>query len=85
MIVSAAILKDGVVYTGKRHHNIIHDNISHKVGKHPHIQGFVNHKGEFLNREEAAIEAMDCGQVVKGHANLRHVFDGKTLYSEDYC
>ncbi|MDO8640472.1 MAG: hypothetical protein Q7R33_02920 [Nitrosarchaeum sp.] len=73
MIKEAAILKDGKVYTGRRHHNIIHE--------HPFmfkcensIQGFVTDDGKFLNREEAMLHAFNCGQIAEKKIRL---------YSED--
>lgn len=80
MIISAAIKKDDQVYTGHRHHNIINrDN-------HPELpfgffkkgeQGFVDDKGNFLNREDAAKHALECGQISK----LK--FSATELFSED--
>ena len=75
MIKEAAILKDGVVYAGRRHSDII---IKHYplVGKFGcgEIQGFVDDKGKFLNRQEAANVAFLCGQTMENK---------QTLYSED--
>lgn len=66
MILAAAILKDGVIYTGKRHGHIIRDTPEHfDVGTKPNVQGFVDHEGNFLNREEGALHAKLCGQVEK--------------------
>ncbi len=89
MIIAAAIKQDGAVYNGvpfkERHHDVIRLMIS--VCNLPKpikgVQGFINHKNEFLTRKESAVEAIQCGQVISGHANLRHVFDGNTLFSED--
>lgn len=87
MITRVAILQNGQLFVGEegeRHHNLIP-----KIAKALNIrpvngeQGFINHKGEFLNREQAAREALECGQVIDGHANIKHVFDGIRLYSED--
>lgn len=41
------------------------------------IQGFLNDKGKFLTREEAAKEAVECGQVNKLH------WTKDKLFSED--
>lgn len=46
-------------------------------------QGFIDRSGKFYTREEAAKHAIECGQVVEGKANIKHVFDGIRLYSED--
>ncbi len=80
MIANAAILYEGAIYTGRRHHLIIQHIIKltgvKRVGsKHP--QGFVNEKYEFLTREEAMVDAINCGQITKGK------FSKTTLFSED--
>ncbi len=73
MIVESAILKDGKIYTGHRHHNILNSAVPFGFLKDG-VQGFVTDSGKFLNREEAAKYAFDCGQINK---------ETKTLYSED--
>ena len=86
MITRAAIMLNGELWAGEdgdRHHNIIHAITEHGQKAHGGIQGFLDNKGQFLTREEAAKEAVECGQVVEGRANIRHVFDGIRLYSED--
>ena len=67
MIVAAAIRKDGVVYTGHRHPNILQDaDTVHGLGfgglKNGE-QGFVTDTGEFLDRKQARQHFLDCGQV----------------------
>lgn len=86
MITRAAIMLNGELWAGEdgdRHHDIIHSITIHGQNAHRGIQGFLNDKNQFLTREESAREAIECGQVIIGHANIRHVFDGKRLYSED--
>ena len=75
MIKEAAILKDGVIYTGKRHNEIIEANksILGHFGS-DEVQGFVTDCGDFVNRQVAAEIAVYRGQVAK------YV---QTLYSED--
>ncbi len=74
MIVNAAILKDGVIYTNKRHHLIIQ--------AHPYQfflnckQGFVTSNGEFVNREDALKIAIENNQLIVEPR-------GNKLYSED--
>jgi hypothetical protein len=71
---------------GERHHDLIRQCKEKGIARAQVAsaeQGFVNHKGEFLNREDAGREALACGQVIIGHANIRHPFDGIRLYSED--
>jgi hypothetical protein len=85
-IKESAILFEGKVYTGKRHHNVIQriiaDTDVKRVGAQ-WPQGFVTEDGEFVDREEAAKIALASGQVVTGKATVQHVFNGHTLYSED--
>ena len=71
MIVASAIIKGDIIYVGKRHHNIIHDN--------PYVlkncvQGFIDEKGEFMNRETAAAYAYAVGQIKE---------PSRYLFSED--
>jgi hypothetical protein len=64
MIINAAILKEGVIYQGRRHYLIIREGI--KLGKKFFIgcpQGFIDDEGNFLNREQAAKHAIQCGQI----------------------
>jgi hypothetical protein len=85
MIIRAAILEKDTLFVGnegERHHNIIH-KIAAIYGKSFGEQGFINDKNQFLTREQAAKEALLCGQVKVGYANIKHKFDGKRLFSED--
>lgn len=86
MIIAAAIVQDGFMYVGEtkhRHHDIIH-RIFQETGKTANgTQGFIDHMHKFHTREEAAIHALECGQVVIGEANIKHIFDGEQLFSED--
>lgn len=61
MIVEAAIKKDGVIYRGRRHSDIIFANLN--VSLKGGIQGFVNDKGEFKNRQDSYKEALECNQI----------------------
>ncbi len=47
------------------------------------IQGFINHKGEFLNREEALKHALECGQLSATHRYYQRDHEICELYSED--
>jgi hypothetical protein len=82
MIVSVAVRYEGIIFSMERparHHNVLHKMTDLGVTKlaHEH-QGFLNHRGEFLNREDALWEALADGQVLD-QENLRH----PNLYSED--
>ena len=62
MIIQSAIQKDGKIYTGRRHHEII--NRTHPKGAlKGGIQGFITDKGLFLTREEGAAYAYQNGQI----------------------
>ena len=75
MIKEAAIRQDGIVYTGRRHHNIIWDNVG-KVKFHNEEQGFVTDDGKFVDRIEGARIAIECGQI-------KELQWPPNLYSED--
>ncbi len=47
------------------------------------VQGFINHKGEFLNRKEALAHAIECGQLTETHRYYREDNGIDELYSED--
>lgn len=70
MIVAAAILKDGVIYEGRRHHECIR-KVVEATGIKPAggTQGFVTDTGEFLDRVP-----LSCGQIKERQIRL---------YSED--
>ena len=59
----------GEVYVGRRHHQILHkrDENGELIIKDARMtaaeQGFVDDKGNFLNRSEAAKHAYECGQI----------------------
>ena len=64
MIVESAILDNGTVYTGHRHPDII--RIMVDLGLPTPIkgvQGFVDDKGQFLDRIAAAKHTLECGQI----------------------
>lgn len=47
------------------------------------IQGFINHKGEFLDRKEALAHALECGQLSATHRWHQEDHHINELYSED--
>lgn len=79
-ILGVAIELDGVVYKlpcPNRHHNVIRHIKETGVGKQAHgKQGFYNHKGEFLDREQAREYALRIGQV-------RTTEHARELFSKD--
>jgi len=65
-IKEAAIIHNGKIWTGKRHHNVIAEIIKHcGLSAAPVLgeQGFVTDCGKFLGREEAAKVAFKAGQI----------------------
>lgn len=71
MIVAAALrTKDETIHTA-RHHANFGDFLSGE-------QGFINERGEFLSREEAAKHAIECGQT-----SFKKLKGRKHLNSED--
>jgi hypothetical protein len=72
MLVKAAYIKDGIIYTGTRHAYIL-KTVPFGFLKHAE-SGFVTDTGEFVDRETAARIAFECRQV----PTLKH-----TIYSED--
>lgn len=62
MILAAACRKNGVTYIGLRH-DLILNNARPKGSLKASEQGFIDTDGNFLNREEAGIHAIACGQI----------------------
>lgn len=65
-IKEAAIMHDGKIWTGKRHHNVIKkivDECGMQAAPILGEQGFVTDCGKFLSREEAAKVAFEAGQI----------------------
>lgn len=93
MIVCAAIKirfvdsKDNIqelVICGHRHSDCF--KVKYKLdNKHTQWseQGFINHKGEFLDRKEALAHAIECGQLSATHRYYREDNNINELYSED--
>lgn len=46
-------------------------------------EGFINHKGEFLNRKDALKHALECGQLSSTIRNFKEDRNEDELYSED--
>ena len=83
MITHSALRKDGIIYIGKRHHNIFWMAGLQKLFPfkffHNSEDGFLTQDGRFLNRQEAAAYVIEIKQELKG----LHKFNGHKLYSED--
>lgn len=93
MIICAAIKikfvdsKDEIrdlVVCGHRHGDCF-KTIRHLDNKHTqwYEQGFINHKGEFLNRKEALAHAIECGQLSETTRWCQKDNNHFELYSED--
>lgn len=89
MIVCAAIKLTNesaeLIICGHRHWNClvtIH-NLSDSWTNAKKIQGFINHKGEFLDRKEALAHALECGQLSATHRFYQEDNNIDELYSED--
>lgn len=72
-----------LVVCGLRHCNCF--QIIHELWMSPIecIQGFINHRGEFLDRKEALTHAMECGQITATHRYYQEDHNIDELYSED--
>lgn len=77
MVVCSAVKKDGIVYVGRRHNNIRDNMVANGISFKGCEQGFLDKEGRFLNRTEAAIDALACGQIKE----LK--FSETELFSED--
>ena len=74
-----------LVVCGYRHGDC-HKTIRQLDNKHTQWseEGFIDHNGDFLNRQEAFLHAIECGQINKHNQWYRE--DNKVpneLYSED--
>ena len=78
-IVEAAILQDGEIWTGRRHHEIIRE-INKETGIRPVTgeQGFWTDNGFWLRRPAAMAVAIQNGQVERGKTTHK-----RDLFSED--
>jgi hypothetical protein len=71
-----------------RHHHLIHAmHVKHGKQKAwqllgEHEQGFLNDKGEFLDRQSAWYEAARCGQL-SAERSRRNIDKARDLFSED--
>lgn len=75
MITAAAILKDGIIYTGTRHFECIRKVCeATKIKPAGGTQGFIDDRGIFLDRVTAMEHAFACGQIKEKKIRL---------YSED--
>jgi hypothetical protein len=82
MILKAAILqKDSrIVYVGHRHNDCFllmrEQGVSYKYS----IQGFVDTEGNFLDRKEAYLKAIEYGQIKEGCKPYSQMLASEDLY-----
>ena len=76
-LVKAAIKQNGVVYTGRRHNEIIFNMVRAGIVLTEAVQGFLTSEDRFLTRNEALKVAIAAGQV------RRENIKGGTLTSEN--
>ena len=74
-----------LVVCGFRHSNCLRlvDELNPRWYHTKQIQGFINHKGEFLDRREALVHARECGQLSETHRYYQEDHNIDELYSED--
>ena len=89
MIVCAAIKlvnkQTELIVCGHRHGNCLEVISNLGTNWHPSekTQGFIDHKGRFLDRKEALAHALECGQLSATHRYYQEDHNIKELYSED--
>lgn len=86
MIVCAALLVDKKIIVPCYRHNtgysMLTDLTDKKFSEYESIdEGFMTHKGEFLNREDAWKHAEECGQL--SYNTLHYGSTPPVLFSED--
>jgi hypothetical protein len=79
-IVAAATVHEGIVYTGRRHCQIIQDicaktGVKRVVGR----QGFTTDTGRFVDREEAGRIAIAAGQIDKLQYHREQLFSEEII------
>jgi hypothetical protein len=74
-----------LIVCGHRHGNCLEviSQLGARWGGRKKIQGFINHKGEFLDRKEALSHALECGQLSATHRYYWEDHNINELYSED--
>jgi hypothetical protein len=83
MITHAAIKHNEVVYTGKRHSDIMKEIMkAHPEIKHftKYQQGFVTDRGEYLTRKEAFVYAIIHKQVRQENLINKNILTSEDLW-----
>jgi hypothetical protein len=79
-LVQAAVKRNDMIVTGKRHCDCIKDAVriyDWDIPIHSHEQGFVDEDGNYYNRKEALEVAISNGQVPK---NFKQVLSSEDLW-----
>jgi len=74
LIKEAAIFKDGIIWTGRRHSDCISKMIQSGEVSKKGIQGFITDDGRFVDRQQAFEIALACGQIPNCDYNVRILF-----------
>jgi len=77
MIVAVAVKLGQLIYTmprPNRHYNVMHRMSDEKIPLAGREQGFLTDKGEFLDRDSAALHAIECGQITECKFVKNHLF-----------
>lgn len=81
-VVASACRADGITIVGVRHFDQVMHGVIEALGMHSPAreweQGFVDNRGEFLDRHEGFIVATAANQIVQKHGRPHE------LYSEDF-
>lgn len=64
-------------------YKILYDLVPDRTAYGKVIDGFINHKGEFLDRKEALAHALECGQLNQTVRWHKEDHNEDELYSED--
>ena len=74
---------DDLIVCGHRHGNCFEVMRNLDLSISSYTEGFINHKGEFLDRKEALAHALECGQLSATHRYYQQDHNIDELYSED--
>ena len=64
-------------------YRILHDLTGNASYKGNVEEGFIDHMNNFLDRKEALMHALSCGQLSASTKELKHDHGEEELYSED--
>ena len=75
-------MPEELIVCGHRHCDCLKviSNLNPRWFRRKQIQGFINHKGEFLDRKEALAHALECGQLSATHRYYQENHNINQLY-----